>query len=218
MKPSILKNKQMLTRSAGGARALHVLWRAMSVLCSALLVLSCTTVEVQEDGKVVKKDVSVLGYNLGPPPRHDGIHKLFVPRVGNKTREPHLQMEATNILINEFTREQSYEIVPRRDEADGILEVVIIKISMSPVRYIDKSQSEKARGVPVEFRVVVYADVKMLNAKTGNKVWSINRIHGRYSFSTTEAFPFQLARREAIIQACGDLSREIADNAVERWD
>lgn len=185
---------------------------------AVLLFVGCTTVEVSQDGKPTKKSMSLFGYDFGPPKRTDGIYKLYIPRIGNQSREPHLQMEATNLIIDEFTKEQSYYIVPRADEADGILDVVITKISMSPMRYIDKSQNKDAQGVPVEFRVVVYASVEMKNAKTLKKVWRINKITGRYSFNTTPIFPFQEAKREAIIQACADLSREIVDNSVERWE
>jgi len=188
-----------------------------SVIVVAFM-FGCTTVEVSEDGKVTKKSMSAFGYDFGPPKRNDGIYKIYIPRIGCQAREPHLQMEVTNLIIDEFTKEQSYYVVPRVKEADGQLNVVITKISMSPVRYIDKSQSKQAQGVPVEFRVVVYANVEMFNRKTKKAEWRLNQLTGRYTFNTTREFPFQVARREAIIQACGDLSREIVDNSVERWD
>jgi len=183
-----------------------------------MFMYGCTTVETAKDGKVTKKSISLFGYNFGPPKRNDGIYKIYIPRIGNQDSEPHLQMEVTNLIIDEFTREQSYYVVPRAKEADGILNVVITKILMSPVRYVDKSQSEQAQGVPVEFRVVVYANVEMLKAKTKKKVWSLNRLTGRYIFNSSREYPYQEAKREAIIQACKDLSREIVDNSVERWD
>jgi len=142
-------------------------------LLTVLLIFGCTTVETMEDGKVTKKTVSILGYNLGPPAREDGIYKLYIPRIGNQSKEPHLQMEATNLIINEFTKEQSYYIVPRPDEADGVLNVVITKISMSPIRYVDRKINKNAAGVPLEFRVVVYANVEMQNAKSKKTVWRL---------------------------------------------
>ena len=185
---------------------------------AVMFMFSCTTVETSENGKITKKNISILGYDLGPPKRNDGIYKIYIPRIGNQDREPHLQMEVTNLIIDQFTKEQSYYVVPRAKEADGILNVVITKILMSPVRYVDKSQSKQAQGVPVEFRVVVYANIEMLKAKTKKKVWSLNRVTGKYTFNSTREYPFQEAKREAIIQACSDLSREIVDNSVERWE
>ena len=195
--------------------------RVMQLVLAVVAVMfmfSCTTVETSENGKVTKKNISILGYDLGPPKRNDGIYKIYIPRIGNQDREPHLQMEVTNLIIDQFTKEQSYYVVPRAKEADGILNVVITKILMSPVRYVDKSQSKQAQGVPVEFRVVVYANIEMLKAKTKKKVWSLNRVTGKYTFNSTREYPFQEAKREAIIQACSDLSREIVDNSVERWE
>jgi len=205
----------MKTTNCWTSRRELQLSRASRTLCAALVLFGCSSVEVREGEKPLKKDVSIFGYQLGPPARHDSIKKLYIPRVGNETREPHLQMEATNVLINEFTREQSYEIVPRRDEADGILDVTLTKLSMSPVRYIDKSQDRKARGVPVDFRVVLYARAVMTDTKTTNVVWRANRIYGRYDFTSLESF--NEAERAAIMQACGDLSRQILQTAVERW-
>jgi len=187
-------------------------------IITVMLVFGCTTVEESKDGKVTKKNISIFGYDLGPPARTDGIYKLYIPRIGNQSREPHLQMEVTNLIIDEFTKEQSYYIVPRAKEADGVLKVVITKISMSPIRYVDKSQSKRAEGVPLEFRVVVYANVEMINMKTKKREWVLNRLTGRYTFNSSREYPFQEGKREGIMQACGDLSREIVDNAVERWN
>ena len=192
--------------------------QAFLAVIAVVFMFGCTTVEVSEDGKATKKSMSALGYDFGPPKRNDGIYKIYIPRIGCQAREPHLQMEVTNLIIDEFTKEQSYYVVPRVKEADGQLNVVITKVGMSPVRYIDKSQSKQAQGVPVEFRVVVYANVEMFNRKTKKVEWKLNQLTGRYIFNTTREFPFQVARREAIIQACGDLSREIVDNSVERWE
>ena len=192
--------------------------RATIALLVVLLTFGCTTVETTENGKVTKKTVSILGYNLGPPKRADGIYKVYIPRIGNESTEPHLQMEATNLIINEFTKEQSYYIVPRPEEADGILNVVITKISMSPMRYVDRKINKNAAGVPLEFRVIVYANVEMVNADTKQPVWKLNQMAGKYSFSTTREYPFQEGKRAAIIEACKDLAHEIVDNSVEKWD
>ena len=183
-----------------------------------MFMYGCTTVETAKDGKVTKKSISLFGYNFGPPKRNDGIYKIYIPRIGNQDSEPHLQMEVTNLITDEFTKEQSYYVVPRANEAEGILNVVITEILMSPVRYVDKSQNKQAQGVPVEFRVVVYANIEMTNAKNQKKIWSLNRLTGRYIFNSSREYPYQEAKREAIIQACRDLSREIVDNSVERWD
>jgi hypothetical protein len=181
-----------------------------------LAVLSACTTTTPQGEKPVKKDISIAGYRLGSPPRADDIYKLHVPRFGNQTREPHLQMEATNLLIDELTKEQTYLVVPRRDEADGVLNVTITQLVMSPTRYVETDRLDGDDwNLPVGYRVQVFADVRMINAHTSNTVWHAPRVRGMYEFLSYGSFLEQ--KREAILQASADLAREITQTAVERW-
>jgi len=194
------------------------LYKLVNILLTVALLFGCATTETSEGEKPLEKKVSVLGYDFGSPKRYDNIKKIFIPRFHDETREPHIQMEATNLLINEMTKEQTYIVVPRRREAEGVLYVNLKKISMGSVRYIDKSQSgenNRDRGVPIEYKIVVTADIEMLDAKTGDVVWKERGIRGKYDFSVPDAF--LEGKREATIQACADLAREITEAAVERW-
>ena len=194
------------------------LYKAINLLLTVALLFGCATTETSDREKPLEKKVSVLGYDFGSPKRYDNIKKIFIPRFHDETREPHIQMEATNLLINEMTREQTYIVVPRKNEADGVLFVTLKKITMGSIRYIDKSQSDeddRNRGVPIEYKIVVTADIEMLDAKTGDAVWKEKRIRGKYDFSVPDAF--LEGKREATIQACADLAREITEAAVERW-
>jgi hypothetical protein len=190
-------------------------------LIAGLLVLglamlpACTTTDTQGE-KPVKKDISIAGYQFGSPPRPDDIYKIHVPRFGNQTREPHLQMEATNLLIDELTKEQTYYVVPRRDEAEGVLNVTITELIMSPTRYVETDRLDgKDWNLPVGYRVQIFADVRMVNAQTSNTVWHAPRVRGKYEFLSHGSFLED--KREAIIQASADLAREITQTAVERW-
>ena len=197
------------------------LYKAINVLLIVALLFGCATPETSDGEKPLEKKVSVLGYDFGSPKRYDNIKKIFIPRFHDETREPHIQMEATNLLINEMTREQTYIVVPRKNEADGVLFVNLKKITMGSIRYIDKSKSDddedndRERGVPIEYKIVVTADIEMLDAKTGDPIWKEKGIRGKYDFSVPDAF--LEGKREATIQACADLAREITEAAVERW-
>ena len=193
------------------------LYKIISLVLTVVLFFGCATTKTSDGEKTNEKTISLFGYDFGSPKRADNIKKIFVPRFHDETREPHIQMEATNLLINELTRELTYIVVPRKNEADGILFVTLKKISMGTVRYVDKSQSEDGRneGVPIEYKIVVTADIEMLDAKTGDAVWKEKSIRGKYDFSAPEAF--LEGKREATIQACADLAREITEASVERW-
>ncbi|MCX7846557.1 MAG: LPS assembly lipoprotein LptE [bacterium] len=191
----------------------------ISSLCAVAiltgLLASCGTSVVPDGKPPLAKDVSIAGYRLGPPAREDGIHTIHIPRVKNVTREPHLELEVTSLLINEFTREQSYHVVPRKEEADGILQVKITEVTLNAVRFSTEETRQALRGVPVEFVATVSADVEMLNARTGEVVWKLPGVRGRYDF--IPGADFTESRREAILQACSDLAREICDAASEQW-
>jgi hypothetical protein len=198
-----------------------VILTGLACVLSAFIVLTGCTTTVKEGEKPVKKDVSILGYRLGSIPREDTIYKIHVPRFVDKMqgiREPHLQMEATNLLIDELTKEQTYYVVPRRAEADGILRVTLTHLKMSPTRYVETEREgdrDKRWDVPAGYQVQVFADVRMVNAQTSNTVWHAPRVRGKYEFLSYGSFLEQ--RREATMQACADLAREITETATERW-
>jgi len=189
--------------------------RGTAALALMLMMAGCGTTVVPDGTPPLSKDISVAGYRLGPPTREDGIRSIHIPRVDNATREPHLEMEVTSLLINEFTREQSYQVVPRKEDADGVLHVKITEVKLNTVRFSNEEARTDQRGVPVEFVALVKADVEMINARTGEVVWKMPEMRGRYDFMP--AGDFLEAKREAIIQACSDLAREICDAASEQW-
>jgi len=191
----------------------HVLqiWVAGATL---LLLAGCQTT-VQEGEKPLKKDVSILGYTLGSPKRHDDLHKLYIPRATVLAREPHLQTEFVNVLISEFTKEQTFEIVPRAEEADGTLKTTITEIKMDSIQYVDSKTDRISASTPTAWRVWVHADVVLTDNRTGEEVWRANNLIGTYDFNPVA--DFTEVRREAILQACGDLSKEICDSISEPW-
>lgn len=181
-----------------------------------LLLAGCQTT-VQEGEKPLKKDVSIFGYTLGSPKRHDEIHKLYIPRATVRTdlNEPHLQTEFINVLISEFTKEQTFEIVSRAEEADGTLKTAITKIDMNSIQYVDSKTDRTSAGTPTAWRVGVYANVVLIDNRTGEEVWRSDGMRGTYDFNP--AGDFTEIRREAILQACADLSQDICDNISEPW-
>lgn len=195
--------------------------RLSPALCSLALAVtlpllqSCGTSVVPDGTPPLSKDVTILGYRLGPPAREDGIRAIHIPRVKNATREPHLEMEVTSLLINEFTREQSYQVVPRKEDADGILNVKITEVKLNAVRFSNEETLQARRGVPVEYVATVMADVEMINARTGESMWKLPGMRGRYDF--IPGADFTESRREAVLQACSDLAREICEAATEQW-
>jgi len=190
---------------------------AACLLCSSTVffITACGTVAVSEDGKKAEKETSLFGYQFGPPSRYDTIKTICIPRIENMTREPHLQMEATNLIIDEFTREQTYTVVSHTNTADAVLYVTLSEIDKSTVRYMDRSENEREKGIPVEFRVRVVADVRMVNPRTNNLIWRHRSIRGKYDFQAEG--DFGTAERDALIEACKDLAMEINQAAVERW-
>ena len=190
--------------------------RQAVVLALLAATAGCKTTTTVGD-RQAKKPVTIAGYSVGAVEKQDGITKLFVPRVtlGSKVREPHLQTEFTSVLINEFTREQSFAVVDKAEDADGVLKVTLTEVSMNSVRYVDKSQNSQARGVPIEYTIVIRANVALIDTRSGEPLWNLEGMKGRYDF--TPSADFGDAKREALLQASGDLAREIVEAASEQW-
>lgn len=189
--------------------------RIVSAILALLFLCACTQVAVREDGHHEEKPTTILGYRLGPPARYDNIKTLAIPRIKNETREPHLETEMTSLIIDEFVREQTYTVVPHTNTADGVLYVTLRTLDMSTVRWIDRSQDKQMKGVPIEFRIRLVADVRMENPHTQNLIWQHRGLTGRYEFES--AADFGSAKRDAILEASKDLALRINQAAVERW-
>lgn len=183
----------------------------------ALALLACLPGCVEEKENT---PITILGYTAGSPQREDNIKKLHIPRISyvpDKVNEPHLLMEVTNQIIDEFTKEQTYDVVPTAAEADGELRVQLVDMKFNPTSYVDRKDNAKAAGVATSFRAVVYANITMYEYQDGEPVaiWSRSRLQGKYDLLTTD--DISLTRHQAILLACADLAQHICELAVERW-
>ncbi|MBR5623926.1 hypothetical protein IKW72_02810 [bacterium] len=186
-------------------------------LALALVMLALTGCERDHSPDA---PITILGYTAGSPQREDSIKKLHIPRVSyvpDKVKEPHLQMEVTNLIISEFTKEQTYEVVPTAEEADGELRVQLVDMDFRPTQFIDKKDDSKAAGVATAFRTIIYANITMYEYRDGEPVaiWSRNRVRGKHELLTTD--DISVTRHQSILIACADLAQHICEQAVERW-
>jgi len=189
----------------------------LSLIILSLALLLTTGCERERSADA---PVTVLGYTLGSPQREDNIKKLHIPRISyipSKVNEPHLLMEVTNQIIDEFTKEQTYEVVPDASEADGELRVQLVDLKFRPTQFVDKNDNANAAGVATAFRAVVYANVTMYEYQDGEpvQIWSRNNVRGKYDLLTTD--DISQTRHQAILLACSDLALHICELAVERW-
>ena len=189
----------------------------LSLIILSLALLLTTGCERERSADA---PVTVLGYTLGSPQREDSIKKLHIPRISyipSKVNEPHLLMEVTNQIIDEFTKEQTYEVVPDASEADGELRVQLVDLKFRPTQFVDKNDNANAAGVATAFRAVVYANVTMYEYQDGEpvQIWSRNNVRGKYDLLTTD--DISQTRHQAILLACSDLALHICELAVERW-
>lgn len=193
-------------------------WLSNTVLLCAsfcLLLSGCVTEEEQDD-----TPITIMGYTLGSPKRDDNIKKLHIPRISyvpEEVNEPHLLMEVTNQIIDEFTKEQTYEVVPTAGEADGELRVQLVDLDFHPTQYVDKNDNANAAGVATAFRAIIYANVEMYEYVDGKPVllWQRSRVKGKYDMLTTDDISY--TRHQAILLACSELAQHIMELAVERW-
>ncbi len=164
-------------------------WTTMAAVLFLAASTGCTTYE--------------LGASLPP-----GLNTIHIPTVANETGEPLLETEVTRALLREIQRDGSLRIADA-ESADGLLEVVLTKFELAPVRY-DRDDRETTE----EYRMVIVARTT-LTLKTDAEPMMVRTLVGDATFD----FFGDLAssKRQATPQASRDLALEIVGALVEYW-
>lgn len=147
------------------------------------------------------------GYRLGStlPP---GLKTIYVPTFVNNTREPQLESEATQAVLQEFQKDGSLSLTTA-DRADAILRVSLVSYRLVPLRY-DKDRAKTTR----EYRLKLQADVECTRTDTGDVLVS-RRVSGESTFEPVG--DLSSAKRDALPEAARDLAHDIVESVVETW-
>ena len=145
-----------------------------------------------------------LGTTLAPD-----LRDVYVPSVQNLSTEPTIHQDATRALLREIRRDGTLNLISDETSATTVLEVQILKFSMSAMTY---QSNDKHSGR--DYRGTVTAHVIFRKRATGTILYEGN-ISGEEEFDATG--DLTSAKRRMMPEACKDLAERIVDACISLW-
>ncbi len=149
---------------------------------------------------------------------HRTIHiRAFANKVDTTSEEsvgsrfqtyyPLLENKITNAVVDRFIYDGELRVVPE-DEADIVL-------SGDLIHYRRESLRDASDDTPQEYRISVFVNIKLADAKTGEVLWEKTNFAGDTSYYTTGSYV--KSESQALGDAVADLARRIVETTVEIW-
>ncbi len=143
-----------------------------------------------------------------------GIQTVYVQTFKNAipaseiyAYRPGLEMDVTNAVIKRFNFDGNLKVT-RKESADAILEGAIIAYEQEALRFTTADR-------PLEQRLHLVVDIKLINQKTGEIILHEPNFSGTTLFELNDE---QGARRiSAAEDAVSALAKNIVDRVVEDW-
>lgn len=157
----------------------------------------------------------------------ESYRTIYVPAARNSIREYDLQAPLTNALIRKFTVDGRLRVVDV-DKADLRLETDIKGYQLDPITYDEEDRV-------AQFTVTVVTAATLVDARTGEQLWSEKQVRGTSTFMVSRLVPSVTPRGntdffastvrsfpsgnegEAATEALEDLASQLLYVTVERW-
>jgi len=134
------------------------------------------------------------------------IKTVAVPLFEDNTAEFNVKEQFTDVLIEEFTRDNTLKIADRR-RADSVLEGVIFRIE-------DRAGAYNSQESAQEMKVYVTVDIRYFDRKKNEVIWEDRLTQwGTYD----PGMSGDEARMEGITEALDKLATEILNRTVSGW-
>ncbi|MBI5873128.1 MAG: LptE family protein [Candidatus Omnitrophica bacterium] len=124
-----------------------------------------------------------------------------------KTYFPLLENKITNAVVDRFIFDGNLKIAKEGD-ADLILKGELVNYSRQTLR-------NSTADTPEEYRVTIFVNISLVDAKTGKTKWEYKDFAGDASYFTTGQFV--KSEEQAVADATRDLARRIVETTVEAW-
>jgi hypothetical protein len=124
-----------------------------------------------------------------------------------KTYRPLLEVDVTRTIIDRFIFDGHLKVVQRKD-ANLILEGALVDFRREPTKY--------GYGDTIEqYRIAIFVDMQLIDAASGEVMWSENNFAGSDYYFTTGA---QMKSEDAAVaDALNDLARRVVERTIEVW-
>jgi hypothetical protein len=100
----------------------------------------------------------------------EGVHKIAIRPIVNKSQQPTLEDVFIGALRDEFLRDARVPVVPE-PEADAVIAITITRYTLTPIQY-------DATLAPFTYRLSILIDVAMIDRKTNKTLWTEAGLEG----------------------------------------
>ncbi|PIQ88118.1 MAG: hypothetical protein COV73_00555 [Candidatus Omnitrophica bacterium CG11_big_fil_rev_8_21_14_0_20_43_6] len=132
----------------------------------------------------------------------------------NKYRiyRPMLETDITKKVINWYFFDGNLKPVKEAD-ADLVLKGELIEYRKDPLSYTASTEDVS------EYRINIYVNLSLWDAKENKLLWQENSFNGNYSYFTEFAnnTSVKVSEATAVNNAVADLARRIVERTVEQW-
>ena len=136
------------------------------------------------------------------------IKSIAVPFFENKTPEPNLGIQVTELIIENLIDDNTLSVVSE-SAADAVLDGTIVSYTNVPFSFNQELNAE-------EYHVIITVDVTLFNRRLNEPIWKDQKIKGdgSYFLDVSEAgFRFEDAQEEAI----KEITDRILNLTVQDW-
>jgi hypothetical protein len=124
-----------------------------------------------------------------------------------KTYRPLLEVDVTRTIIDRFIFDGHLKVVQKKD-ANLILEGALVDFRREPTKYGYGDMIE-------QYRIAIFVDMQLIDAVSGEVMWSENNFAGSDYYFTTGA---QMKSEDAAVaDALNDLARRVVERTIEVW-
>jgi hypothetical protein len=123
-----------------------------------------------------------------------------------------LETQVTNKVVGRYLFDGNLRPA-KEDSADLILKGELVEYRKDPLSYT--SDNEEI----TEYRINVYVNLSLWDAKENKLLWEEKNFNGNYSYFTSNASSnsIKISESAAVDKAVEDLARRIVDRTVEQW-
>ena len=141
-----------------------------------------------------------LGYKIGSTPPA-GVKKIYIPMFENRTTRQEITSDVTNGIVRRFRTDGTVKITDK-EYADAILYGTITEYKREVVSYTNQD-------IGKEFRITIYVDIVLKDAKTGKVILKSTGIDGQAVTS------LNINQSESEKMIMPDIIRDLSKNVVE---
>ncbi|MCK4538512.1 MAG: hypothetical protein KAV42_06920 [Candidatus Krumholzibacteria bacterium] len=138
------------------------------------------------------------------------IKRIAIPYLANETPEPDVEIEITQQVIDGIVKDNTLKVVSKED-ADGILEAIIIEYRNVPYTFSESGTEVQAE----QYRLTITLKASLFDTSKNEYIWQDKKIRssGNYYLETTS----QQTYEKALEDVYRDIVEGILSLTVQDW-